>query len=118
LDVPLCRGTIIYMKNSLNVLKVISLVFVCGFIFSACSASSPTSTPNNSGAVVPADQKSGDTTKTGMISEISGKYYLQQAGGIPEQIESLSVDLSMYVGQTVTVTGQFSGDTLFVGSVE
>lgn len=110
------------MKNSLNVLKIISLIFVSGFIFSACSASNnvsnPTSNQNNSGAVVPADQKSGNTTKTGTISEISGKYYLQQPGGIPEQIESLSVDLGMYVGQTVTVTGQFSGDTLFVGSVE
>jgi len=106
------------MKNSLNALKIVSLIFVFGFIFSACSASEPASTPNNSGAAIPADQKSGDTTKTGTISEISGKYYLQQPGGIPEQIESLSVDLGMYVGQTVTVTGQFSGDTLFVGSVE
>lgn len=99
----------------------LSIILVCLMVFSACSAGNNPTDSNNttkSDSNTPAaNQKSGDTTKTGKISEISDKYYLQEVGGIPEQIESLSVDLGMYVGQTITVTGQFSGDTLFVGSI-
>ena len=32
--------------------------------------------------------------------------------------KNIKANLSEYVGQTTTVTGQYSGDTLFVGSVE
>ncbi len=61
--------------------------------------------------------KQGDTSKTGVISEVGGKFLIKESGKTPEEIESYSVDLSQYVGRTVTVTGQFSGDTLFVGSI-
>lgn len=64
------------------------------------------------------ENKQGDTTVTGTITESGGTYFLQQTGGIPEAIDSYSVDLDAYVGQTVTVTGQYSGQTLFVGSIE
>ncbi len=64
------------------------------------------------------NQKVGTTTKTGVISTSNGVFYLQEAGQTPKEIDSYTVELGDYVGQTVTVSGQYSGDTLFVGSVE
>lgn len=65
-----------------------------------------------------ATQKSGTTTKTGKITSSDGKFYLQEAGQTPKEIDSYVVDLSEYSNQTVIVSGQYSGDTLFVGSIE
>ncbi len=65
-----------------------------------------------------AGSKVGITTKMGTISSDGSRFYLTEAGMAPQEIDSMMVDLSAYVGQTVTVSGQYSGDTLFVGSVE
>jgi len=65
-----------------------------------------------------ANEKVGDTTKTGTISTVDGKYFLTEAGQVPKEIDSYAIDLAAYVGQKVTVTGQYSGDTLFVGNIE
>lgn len=65
-----------------------------------------------------ATEKSGTTTKTGKISQMGEKFFLQEAGDTPKEVESYAVDLSKYVGKTITVSGQYSGDTLFVGSVK
>lgn len=105
-------------KSSLAVV----LVLVTALSLSACipgssSETQPSTTTGTVGAPA-ADQKSGDTTKTGVISEAGGKFLLQEPGGTPQIVESYAVELSEYVGQTVTVTGQYSGDTLFIGSVE
>ena len=62
--------------------------------------------------------KQGSTTKTGKITTENGSFYLTETGKVPELIETMTVDLSAYVGQTVTVEGKYSGDTLFVGSVK
>lgn len=95
-------------------------VVMSGALLTGCSlttSTSPTSQPATNGAPA-AEQKVGDTTKTGSISENSGRFYLNVAGQPPQEIDSYSVDLSGYVGQSVTVTGQFSGNTLFVGSIK
>lgn len=63
-------------------------------------------------------EKVGTTTKTGTISESAGRFYLQEMGQTPKEIDSYTVELDVYVGQNVTVSGQYSGDTLFVGSVQ
>ena len=105
------------MKKSLY----LGLIVVSGLVFSACIGNQPAQNnfANQSGGSVPqAEEKAGETTKTGQITEAGGSYFLQEAGQPPRQIESYAVDLSAYVGQTVTVTGQYSGDTLFVGSIQ
>jgi len=85
-------------------------------------AKSTNKTPNAVTAPVSgapsANQKSGTTTKTGKLTSNAGKFYFSENGQTPQEIDSYSVDLSAYVGQTVTISGQYSGDTLFVGSVE
>lgn len=80
----------------------------------------PTDTKTNTtGSGNPgATEKSGTTTKTGKLTESQGVFYLQEAGQTPKEVDSYVVDLGEYVGQTVTVSGQYSGDTLFIGSVQ
>lgn len=109
---------LIYIKESMKKIIYLSLIIASAGLFSACTASQPSTTnTNNTNGVPAADQKSGDTTKTGTITTAAGKYFLTEAGQTPKEVESYQVNLSEYVGQTVTVTGQYSGDTLFIGSV-
>jgi hypothetical protein len=97
------------------------LVVSSALVVTACSGSSsaPAATStNNSGSAPAADQKSGTTTKTGVLTAANGSFFLQEPGDSPRVVESYTVELTEYVGQTVTVTGQYSGDTLFIGSIE
>ena len=75
-------------------------------------------TPTPSVTANPAAQKQGDTTKTGVISASGGVYFLTETGASPKMIDSYSIDFADYVGQTVTVTCQYSGDTLFVSRIK
>lgn len=93
------------------------------FLFSACSHEDEA--PRAVGGPVQdltgapaADQKSGTTTKTGAIIKVGSEFFLTELGGTPKKIESYEVALDDFVDQNVTVTGKYSGDTLFVGSVE
>lgn len=64
-------------------------------------------------------EKSGDTTKTGTIMKAGELYFLNEPdSNKPLAIDTYSVDLAQYVGKRVKVTGQYSGDTLFVGKIE
>lgn len=102
-------------KSGLFAILLSSIVLFSGCIGGATVETDKNSDINN---VPAADQKSGDTTKTGTISSAGGKYFLTEPGQPPREIESYSVSLADFVGQTVTVTGQYSGDTLFVGKIE
>jgi hypothetical protein len=68
-----------------------------------------------------------EVRQTTPVSTLSGIFVLNDATGAKGVlttstgdvlIESLIVDLSAYDGQSVTFTGKFSGDTLFVSAVE
>lgn len=94
----------------------LALLLVSGVLLSACMGSAPADSPNESGT--PAlEEKSGDTSKTGMLVKQGEKYYIKAASGEMEEVDSYSVDFSQYENQNVLVTGQYSGDTLFVGSI-
>jgi hypothetical protein len=92
-------------------------LIAASIVFSGCSSStsSQSSAPSSDATTT---QKSGDTTKTGKITEAGSKFFLQEAGKQPIEIDSYGIELKSYVGQTVTVTGQYSGDTLFVSMVK
>ncbi len=103
----------------INIFLTVLLITGTVFLSGCTQSSAPVDTSGASQEGAPAaDQKSGDTIKKGVISQNGGSFFLQETGSQPELIESYSVDLSEYVGQTVTVTGQYSGDTLFVGKIE
>ena len=101
-------------------MKKFLIILSAGLIFSACIKTTPATNTNTQGSnqVPAAEQKQGDTSKTGTISQSGAIFFINVIGQEPEIIESYAVELADYVGQTVTVTGQYSGDTLFVGSIE
>lgn len=101
------------MKNMLL------LMVGCGVLLGACVNNTNSTTAGEEVQPKTAvEQKQGDTTKSGMLVEKGGKYYIQTQAGVLEEVESYAVDLSAHVGQQVTATGQYSGDTLFVGKIE
>ena len=57
------------------------------------------------------------TTITGKII-VSGDVVSISSSGKTTEITSRKVDLKQYDGKTVTVSGEFSGTTLFVDQVE
>lgn len=84
--------------------------------FAGCSrqmpaASTEVSTPAS-------NEKVGKTTKTGEVVLLNDKTFLQESGQTPIEIDSYNVDLKSHVGQIVTVTGEYSGNTLFVGELK
>lgn len=93
------------------IIILLTIVALIGLGMFALSKLKSTQTPPT------ASQKVGTTTKTGVISTSNGVFYLQELGQTPKEIDSYTVELSDYVGETVTVSGQYSGDTLFVGNV-
>lgn len=108
-------------KNNLKIMILgVSLVGV-SVLFAGCTQKEKTTTPSVNPAQTETGsvKKVGDTRKTGLITTAGGKYYLKVSStNTTEEIDSYGVDLSAYVNQTVTVVGQYSGDTLFVGSIE
>lgn len=76
------------------------------------------STESEADAVPAAEDKSGDTMKTGTLVKQGEKYYIKAASGEMEEVDSYSVEFSEFVNQSVTVVGQYSGDTLFVGQID
>ena len=102
-------------KVGLGVVLIMTSVLLAG-----CASSGPTAaTSSNTGASTnaAAATKVGTTTKTGMVKKV-GKTFILQVGNQSIGVDSYNVDLSQYAGQTVTVSGEYSGDTLFVSKVE
>ncbi|MGD9129693.1 MAG: hypothetical protein PVJ09_04365 [Candidatus Woesebacteria bacterium] len=106
------------MKKSFFIFTMLVLMSMS---LSACTKSAPDSSGgagSEQGSAPAASEKKGDTSKTGRIGGAEGNYFLTEADQSIVQIKSYSIDLGQYVGQTVTITGQYSGDELFVGKVE
>jgi Protein of unknown function (DUF5818) len=100
------------MKKSVLILSL--LVLVAGL--SACSASQ--SQTNTATPTSKTTNKSGETNKSGKIIQAGSSFFLETSDGQRQKLDSYNLDLSAYVNQSVTVTGQFSGDDLFVTSVK
>ena len=85
-------------------------IVVSALIFMGCAKSQPA--PE---AVI---QKAVNTTLSGTITSSSGKYFIGGAGQAPTELGSYTVKLEEYVGKNVKVTGQYSGTTLFVDTIQ
>ncbi len=94
-----------------------SIVLIAGMVFSGCSLGTGPTTAEDSKPSVAA-QKQGDTRKSGTVRKQGAVFMIETGPGTFESIDSLAVDLAAYENQVVTITGQYSGDTLFVGKVE
>lgn len=104
------------MSSHLKKLFILSSVVAVTLTFAGCSASQPAA--NEDATPGQSSEKKGDTTLSGTLTNKGGKYFLEQTGKQPQPVESYSVTLGDYVDQNVTITGQFSGDTLFAGKIE
>ncbi|MEP7166890.1 MAG: hypothetical protein ABI758_02850 [Candidatus Woesebacteria bacterium] len=69
-------------------------------------------------APTPTSQAAVTTTVSGTIAKTAGKFYIASPGSVTRDLDSYTVKLDDYVGKNVTVTGQFSGTTLFVDTVK
>jgi hypothetical protein len=94
-------------------MKKILGVCVSLFLLSACTQSVTTSVPSTPVA----KEKAVDTTLTGTITKTGGKFYINSTGQATKELDSYTVKLDDYVGKKVSVTGQYSGITLFVDTV-
>lgn len=92
---------------------IILFTLSTGFLLAGCQSTSPSSAPEIRQAT-PVSELSGTFT---LSDPAGGKGVLTTSTG-EVSVESLVVDLSAYDGQTVTFTGKFSGDTLFVSAAE
>lgn len=83
-----------------------SLLVVFAILFGACTAK-------------PADiqTENPNVTLTGTVIQAGGGYSLRGETGTTV-LESRQINLGQYAGKPVTVTGQYSGTTLFVDKVE
>lgn len=95
---------------------LIITLLVSSFMLGACTGA--TNSPSTNSSDGDSSQKQGDTTMSGTIKAAAGKYYLEAMGQTPMEIDSYTFNLADYVGREVTVTGQYSGDTLFVGEIK
>lgn len=59
-----------------------------------------------------------NVTLRGSISKLNGKFFLTDDRRVATQLDSTTMQLDSYVGQTVSATGQYSGTTLFVDTVK
>lgn len=106
----------------IKILALATCLLITTGLFSACSqainqGSLPATTPDSDVANTAIEDKQGSTSFKGVIVEVGGNYFLQKVGQGSEGIDSYSVSLQDYVGRLVTVTGQYSGDTLFVSEI-
>ncbi len=97
--------------------KLALLLGLASIVLTGCvGSSSPAPTDQPASGV---EEKQGDRTLTGYVRRTQGgTYHLATTLAVIIPIDSYSVDLAQYVDKEVTITGQYSGDTLFVGSIE
>jgi hypothetical protein len=91
----------------------LAAILISTFFFSGCQyLPQSTSTP----ATSTEETATGSTTLTGTLQSSNGKYFLKSTGKTVE-LDSYSVEFTEFVGKNVSITGQYSGDTLFAESI-
>ena len=91
-------------------MKKFIVISIFAFALVGCTSSKVTPQPKSEAAVT--------TTLSGSITSNGGKYYIGGPGQPPKELDSYTIKLENYVGKTVKVTGQYSGTTLFVDTVQ
>ncbi len=90
---------------------IFAALIVASLLLGGCTPSAPSPTTN-------LETESPNVSLTGTVIQAGTKFSLNQPGKPPVELDSRKITLPNYVGQTVTVTGQYSGTTLFVDKVE
>lgn len=101
---------------TIRFILLLILLLLSSTVFAACGATQPNPEVPVQQESQSLEGKSGFTTLTGTLTMNGSTGQLQTSTG-PVAVESLAVDLIDYNGLTVTVTGKYSGDTLFVSEI-
>ncbi len=64
------------------------------------------------------EDKQGKISATGTLVRRDNTYYVESNSKAPIAVDSNEMSLHAFEGEMVTVTGQYSGDTLFVGKIQ
>lgn len=105
------------MKNTRYFIFSICIVFFISLFSSGClPVATPSGETNPTSTDQELTQKSGFTTLNGTISQ-QGTLFLLQTNSGPVTLQTFELDLSEYAGKTVSVTGKYSGDELFVSEI-
>jgi len=97
---------------------LITILVLLGGVFAFVKIKS-NSTPEKNPEKYSNAEKIGTTKMKGKITQSEdGFFFIREEGELPKQIDSLSVDLTQYIGQTVSVEGKYSGDILFISLVK
>lgn len=86
--------------------KIFLILLVSVFILSACARQ------------LPGEKIETTVTKSGTLTMKSGEEYLLKTDSGIVNITSNKVNLDTYLKQKISVTGQFSGSTLYVDEVK
>ncbi len=102
------------MKKNITFPIVVSLLVLSGLLFSGCTnQDSAVKTDDSSGF----EQKNTTITITGKLTKSGNLYLVTDGSGVAHDVETYSADFDSYLGKTVTVSGQYSGNTLFVSEI-
>ena len=94
---------------------IIFFVLITSVVFfSGCSLIKSDSDLDNVGEL---EQKNAEISITGKLTKNGELFFVTDSKGTLNDVETYSVPFEDYVGQTVTVTGQYSGNTLFVTQI-
>jgi len=81
-------------------------------LFAGCQQTSSANTPAQQ-----SQDKAPNTTLVGTLTKSGSHYILKGSDGKTSEINSYTVTLDSYVGKSITITGQYSGTTLFVDTI-
>jgi len=87
--------------------KIFFILLFSVFTLSACGSANPAKQDNNA-----------TVTKTGTVTMKSGDEWLLKTDNGIVNITSNKVDLDSYIKKNISVTGQFSGSTLYVDEIK
>lgn len=87
---------------------IVSLLLTASILLGGCLVAKPADLTT----------ESPDVTLTGTIVQAGTQFSLSIPGKPPVELDSRQVTLGTYAGKNVTVTGQYSGTTLFVSEIK
>lgn len=102
------------MKKHSSISLVVGLLLVSSVLFSGCIQSNNNS---DSSELNSFEQKNTTITITGKLTKSGNLYLVTDSAGVAHDVETYSVDFDSRLGETVTVSGQYSGNTLFVSQI-
>lgn len=97
--------------------KILTLCFILItslVMFSACGESNSTFESSSSKQL---EQKNESFSLSGKLSKNGDLFFITDSMGAIHDIETYSVDFDSYVGKTITVSGEYSGNTFFVTQI-